>query len=75
MNRSAWITALVLGLTIIGITVALLIETNRGPSFRAEDYDSLQECIASIPAEWAPGSMHRDGAEEACRYVHGRQGP
>ena len=73
MNRSTWITALVLGLTIIGITVALLIETNRGPSFRAEDYDSYQECVANIPAQWAPGSLQRDGAEEACMYVHGRR--
>lgn len=73
MNRSTWITALVLGLIIIGITVALLIETNQGPSFRAQDHDSYQECVANIPAEWAPGSLQRDGAEEACMYVHGRR--
>ena len=72
MNRGTLITAVVLGLTIVGITVALLIETNRGPSFRAEEHDTLQECLANIPAEWRPGSMQRDGAEEACRYVHGR---
>ncbi len=72
MNRGALITALVLGLTIIGITVALLMEANRGPSFRADDYDSLEECLANIPVEWRPGSMQRDGAEEACRYVHSR---
>lgn len=72
MNRSTWITALVLGLTIIGITVALLIETNQGPSFRAEDYESLEECMANIPAEWGPDTMQRDGAEESCRYVHDR---
>lgn len=71
MNRSTLITAVVLGLTIIAITVALLIEANRGPSFRAADYDSLQECLSNIPAEWAPGSMQRDGAEDSCRYVHG----
>lgn len=72
MHRGAWVTALVLGLIVVGITAALLIEAGRGPSFRAEDYDSLQECLANIPAEWAPGSMNRDGAEQACRYVHGQ---
>lgn len=71
VNRGAVITALVLGLAVIGITVALLVEVNRGPSFRAEDYDNLQECLANIPSGWAPGSMQRDGAEQACRYVHG----
>ena len=72
MNRGALLTAVVLGLTIVGVTVALLMEANRGPSFRAQDYDTLQECLASIPVEWAPGSMQRDGAAQSCRYVHGR---
>lgn len=71
MNRGTLITALVLGLTLIGITVALLMEANRGPTFRAEDYGSLQECLANIPVEWAPGSLQREGAADACRYVHG----
>lgn len=71
MNRGTWITALVLGLIIVGITIALLVEANRGPSFRPEDFNSLQECLANIPVEWGPGTMQRDGAEEACRYVHG----
>lgn len=72
MNRGTWITALVLGLTIVGITIALLVEANRGPSFRPEDFNSLQECLVNIPVEWGPGTMQRDGAEDACRYVHGR---
>lgn len=71
MNRGTLVTALVLGLALVGITIALLVEANRGPSFRAEDYDSLQECLAGIPAEWGPGTMHREGAQDACRYVHG----
>ena len=71
MNRGALITVVVLGLVVVGITVALLMETNRGPTFRAEDYDTLQECLANIPVEWAPGSMQRAGAATACRYVHG----
>ncbi len=72
MNRGAVLTAVFLGLTIVAITVALLMEANQGPTFRAEDYDTLQECLANIPGEWGPGSMQRDGAEQACRYVHGR---
>lgn len=70
MNRGTLITAVVLGLILLGITVALLIETNRGPSFRAQDYDTLEECLANIPVEWRPGSMQREGAEASCRYVH-----
>lgn len=72
MNRGTLITAVVLGLTLVAITVALLVEANRGPAFRAEDYDTLQECLANIPAEWGPGTMQRDGAEDACRYIHGQ---
>lgn len=72
MNRGAVLTAAVLGLTLVIITVALLMEANRGPTFRAEDYETLQECLANIPVEWAPGSLQRDGAEQSCRYVHGR---
>ena len=71
MNKGAWITALVLAVTVVAITVALLMEANRGPTFRAADYDDLEECLRNIPAEWAPGSMQREGARDACRYVHG----
>lgn len=70
MNRGAVITVVTLGLVVIGITVALLMEANRGPTFRAEDYESFQECLANIPMEWAPNSMQREGAAAACRYVH-----
>lgn len=71
MNRGAWITALVLALTVIAITVALLVEANRGPTFRPADYQTLAECLRNIPTEWAPGSMQREGAQDACHYVHG----
>lgn len=73
MNRGTMVTALVLGLTLVAVTVALLMEANSGPSFRPQDYATLQECLANIPAEWAPGSLQRDGAVEACQYVHGRR--
>lgn len=73
MNRGTLATAVVLGLMLIAVTVALLLEANQGPTFRPGDYDTLQECLANIPAEWAPGSMQRDGAVDACGYVHGRR--
>ncbi|MGK7312389.1 MAG: hypothetical protein ACN0LA_09140 [Candidatus Longimicrobiales bacterium M2_2A_002] len=73
MNRGTMVTAVVLGLTLVAVTVALLMEANRGPSFRPRDYETLQECLANIPVEWAPGSLQRDGAVEACQYVHGRR--
>lgn len=73
MKRGTWITALVLGLTVVAITVALLMEANQGPSFRAEDHANLEECLRNIPVEWAPGTMQREGAQDACRYVHGRR--
>lgn len=72
MKRSTLITAVVLIGTLIGIIVALFLEASAGPTFRAEDYESVQECVRNIPAEWGPGSLQRDGAEQACMYVHGR---
>lgn len=73
MNRSTWITAAVLALIVAGIILALVLEAGSGPSFRAEDYDSHEECVRNIPAEWGPGSFQRSGAEDACRYVHQRR--
>ncbi len=72
MSRSTWITAAVLAAIVLAIVVALLLEAGSGPTFRAEDYDSYQECLRNIPREWAPGSMQRSGAEDACMYVHQR---
>lgn len=72
MTRSSWITAAVLAAIAIAITVALVLEASAGPSFRAEDYASFQECVQNIPAEWGPGSMQRSGAEQSCMYVHNR---
>ena len=51
---------------------ALFMEAASGPTFRAEDHPDLQACMRAIPAEWGPGSLQRDGAEQACMYVHGR---
>ncbi|HUG02343.1 MAG TPA: hypothetical protein VML95_10790 [Longimicrobiales bacterium] len=72
MSRIGWVTAAVLAAAIGVIVLALFLETGSGPTFRAEDYDSYEECIRNIPAEWAPGSLPRSGAEDACFYVHRR---
>lgn len=67
-----WVTAAVLAAALGVILLALFLETGSGPRFRAADYDSYQECMGNIPTEWAPGSLARSGAEDACFYVHGR---
>ncbi len=72
MTPSTWITAAVLTAILTAIVAALLLEAGSGPTFRAEDYDSHQECLRGIPPEWAPGSLQRSGAEDACMYVHQR---
>jgi hypothetical protein len=72
MNRTTWITAAALALIVAAIVVALLMEAASGPTFRAGDYPSYDECVRNIPAEWGPGTPQRDGAEEACFFVHRR---
>jgi hypothetical protein len=73
VSRGGWITAVVLALVVAAILVALFMETASGPSFRAEDYASYEECMAGIPSEWGPGSLQRSGAEDSCLYVHRRR--
>jgi hypothetical protein len=72
MTRIGWLTAAVLAAALAIILLALWAETGSGPSFRAEDYDSYQECMRSIPDEWGPGTLARSGAEDACHYAHRR---
>ena len=72
MSRPTLITAVVLGLALLVVIAALFMEAASGPTFRAEDHASYAECMRNIPAEWAPGSLQRSGAEDACMYVHGR---
>lgn len=72
MNKLGWITAGVLLAVVVLIVVALFSEAAAGPSFRAEDHATYQECLREIPAEWGPGSLDRSGAEDACHYVHRR---
>ena len=72
MSRTTLITGIVLVLMVVVIVAALFMEAASGPTFRAEDHPDLQACMRAIPAEWGPGSLQRDGAEQACMYVHGR---
>lgn len=72
MGKMGWITAAVLAAVVVVILAALFSEAAAGPSFRAEDHATYQECIRNIPVEWGPGSIQRSGAEDACHYVHRR---
>lgn len=60
---------------VIGIFVALMIETSRNPTFRAEDYESLEECLENIPRDWTGGTVEGMGAEAACRHLHAPSRP
>lgn len=75
MSKIGWVTTGVLAAMVVVILLMLFSEAASGPSFRAEDHASFQECIRAIPAEWGPGSLDRTGAEEACHYVHQRRRP
>lgn len=73
MNRLTKITIGVLGLVLVFLVAALFMEAASGPTHRAEDYDSYQECIRGIPREWLPNSLERQSAETACVFVHERR--
>jgi hypothetical protein len=66
------LTLLFLGATVVVILTALILETTRGPTFRAADHADMTECVRNIPSEWRPGSLEYDGAEAACYYIHVR---
>jgi hypothetical protein len=70
MKRSSWITGILLAAVVVVIIAALLAQAASGPTFRAEDHATYEECMAAIPGAWPPGSLERTGAEDACRYVH-----
>jgi hypothetical protein len=59
-----------LAFTVTVILGALVMQTTRGPTFRAADHADMADCIRNIPSEWARGSLERDGAETACFYTH-----
>jgi hypothetical protein len=70
MKLRSWLTLTVLGAVVLGLIILLFLEATRGPMFRAEEYDSYDECIANIPIEWRRGSVEHMGAEAACGYLH-----
>jgi hypothetical protein len=70
LNRLTKITVAVLTVVVIGIIGALFFEAASGPTFRAEDHASYDECMRNIPREWLPNSLERQGAETACVFVH-----
>jgi hypothetical protein len=55
---------------IVVISIALFWESLSGPTFRASDHASLEECLESIPGEWARGSIEYIRASEACAWQH-----
>lgn len=61
--------------TIVVIFTALVVQTSRGPTFRAADYADMNECVRNIPSEWLRGSLEYDAAETACYYIHVRNQP
>jgi hypothetical protein len=73
MSRRSLYTFIILVIVVIGIVALLFREATRGPTFRADDYGTLQECVANIPIEWARGSLEYTGAEAACQYAHQRR--
>jgi quinol-cytochrome oxidoreductase complex cytochrome b subunit len=75
VRRGTWFTIAFLLLVVGGVMATLLYQTSQGPTFRAEAYDSWEECMKNIPEEWAPGTLARTGAESACSYTHERGRP
>lgn len=73
VNRTSQITAVFLVAVVVGLIALLYREAVSGPTFRAEDFDTYAECIRSIPPEWLPNSLERQGAETACLFVHERR--
>lgn len=59
--------------TVVVIVAALVVQTSRGPTFRAADHEDMADCVGNIPREWRPGSLEYDGAETACYYIHVRE--
>lgn len=68
MNATTRISVIGLAAALAIILVMVMREALAGPSFRAADHATYEECIRAIPAEWRPGSLERSGAETACHY-------
>jgi hypothetical protein len=70
VSRGRFWTLLFLALVAGAIVAALVVEAESNPSFRPGDYDSFEECVDNIPAEWRPGSLEHMGAQESCGWLH-----
>ena len=73
MTRTTRISAIILITVIVGVVIALMWQTTRGPSFRPDDYDTLADCVANIPEAWMRGSTERSSAEASCGYADQRR--
>jgi hypothetical protein len=68
MKPITLITIITLSLALVAIVVLVTREALQGPTFRAADHATLQECMRNIPAEWRLGSLERTRAEAACHH-------
>jgi hypothetical protein len=68
MKTSTKVTLVVLVGALILAGVAVTRYGLGGATFRAADYDTIQECMANIPREWGLGSLERTRAEAACEH-------
>jgi hypothetical protein len=57
-------------LSVALVVVAVLVarEALGGPTFRASDYETMEDCMRNIPREWLLGSLERGRAEAACAH-------
>jgi hypothetical protein len=70
---SRWVTVLVLALSLVVIAWLVSRYALAGPTFRAADHATYDECIRNIPREWLRGSIEHTRAETACQHLHLRR--
>lgn len=68
MKRTSKLTMAVLGVALVVIIFVVMREALGGPTFRAADYATYDECMTNIPREWLLGSIERGRAEAACQH-------
>jgi hypothetical protein len=73
MKRGNLVVLVVLALVVVGVSALLMREATHGTTFRAAEYATIDECMASIPREWLLGSLERTRAEAACQHEHERR--
>lgn len=70
MLQSRWLTPVVLVLALVVIVGLVTYYAFSGPTFRANDYETYEECVRNIPSEWLRGSLEYTRAEAACTHFH-----